>query len=83
MAVRLAGMVIWFNQIQGHGLICCGNDLEVIVHATAVRDERDRSLASGQHVEFSLAKSAWGWEARDVVKLALDASSIPGYSSGL
>ena len=67
------GKVKWFNAEIGFGFINCEeyeND-DIFVHYTQIMEEGYRNLDEGQEVQFDLAKTERGLQAKNVVKIAI------------
>ncbi|MBU3021210.1 cold-shock protein [Aestuariibacter sp. A3R04] len=66
----VTGTVKWFDESKGFGFISQtegGND--VFVHFRAIKSEGFRTLAEGQHVQFTIEQGNKGPQAADVVVL--------------
>ena len=68
------GLVVWFNDSKGFGLIEAEHGQTVFVHYSSIQNKQIpdpnafRSLAAGQKVEFDLYEdAAKGYFARNVV----------------
>lgn len=66
---RETGEVTMFTSVRGFGFISTKRLGDVFVHATEIRGEGYRSLTPGQKVEFTVAKTERGLQARDVAIL--------------
>ncbi len=66
MSAREKGTVKWFNNEKGFGFIQRENGGDVFVHFNAITSEGYRSLAEGQHVEFTVTQGKKGLQAEDV-----------------
>ena len=66
MAQREKGTVKWFNPKKGYGFISRENGEEVFVHFKSIIGEGYRTLEEGDQVEFEVASSEKGLEAKDV-----------------
>ena len=65
----MTGVVKFFNDSRGWGIILINGSEDVFVHYSAIRGEGYRSLAPGQKVEFELEKGPKGLLAVDVRKV--------------
>lgn len=61
------GIVKWFNDKNGFGLIINSQGEEVFVHYRSIRLKGSRRLATGQRVEYQLEHSSKGLRASKVV----------------
>lgn len=67
---KVTGKVKWFNENKGYGFIERDDGAgDVFVHYSAVQGEGFKTLAEGQKVEFDVAESEKGPQARNVVKI--------------
>ena len=66
--MREIGVVKWFNDAKGYGLIERTGKEDVFVHYTAVEGSGFRTLAEGQSVEFEVVDGPKGKQAANVVK---------------
>lgn len=66
MSAREKGTVKWFNDSKGYGFIQREKGGDVFVHFKSISGEGHRSLAEGQHVEFSVTQGPKGLQAEDV-----------------
>jgi CspA family cold shock protein len=67
---KKTGHVKWFNESKGFGFITpTDGSKDVFVHFSAIMSEGFKTLAEGQHVEFSIQDSPRGPSAVDVVAL--------------
>ncbi|CAF3075222.1 unnamed protein product [Rotaria sp. Silwood2] len=67
---KLHGVVNWFNYRQGYGFIkCIGLDQDLFVHCSEVINPptNSRALSIGENVEFNLAPTTKGWQARYII----------------
>lgn len=67
MAAREKGTVKWFNNEKGFGFIEREQGGDVFVHYKAIKGDGYRSLAEGQHVEFTVTQGQKGLQAEDVM----------------
>ena len=63
------GVVKWFNNEKGFGVISVEGEDDVFVHFSAIQTEGYKSLEEGQKVEFEVVDGAKGPQAANVVKL--------------
>lgn len=66
----MVGKVKWFNAEKGYGFINRGQGEDIFVHYSQIQEEGYRSLIEGQEVEFDLAETERGLQAKNVVKVA-------------
>ncbi|AKJ42254.1 transcription antiterminator/RNA stability regulator CspE [Pragia fontium] len=67
---KKTGHVKWFNESKGFGFITpTDGSKDVFVHFSAIVNDGFKTLAEGQHVEFSIQDSPRGPSAADVVAL--------------
>lgn len=64
------GIVKWFNSVKGYGFIEYGDDEEIFVHFTGIKEDGFRTLKQGQKVEFEAMKGSRGLQATDVTVLS-------------
>jgi CspA family cold shock protein len=67
--LRQTGKVKWFNENKGYGFILQqegGRD--VFVHYSEIKEDGYRTLSEGELVEFDVAESPKGPQAKDVVR---------------
>ena len=69
MAQREKGTVKWFNPKKGYGFISRENGEDVFVHFKSIQDQGFRTLEEGDRVEFEVASSQKGFEAKEVKRL--------------
>lgn len=69
MSEREKGTVKWFNPKKGYGFISREDGDDVFVHFTSIQGTGYRSLEEGEEVEFEVASSDKGLEAREVKRL--------------
>lgn len=61
--------VKWFDPKKGFGFIEGPSGKDVFVHYTQIRGEGFRSLKDGEEVEYEVAESDKGLQARDVQRV--------------
>ena len=68
--MRSIGKVKWFNENKGYGFILQGEDggRDVFVHYSEIRQDGYRTLNEGEEVEFDLAESPKGPQAKEVTR---------------
>ena len=67
--MRQIGKVKWFNENKGYGFILQDEGgRDVFVHYSEIKEDGYRTLAEGEVVEFDVAESPKGPQAKDVVK---------------
>jgi len=66
---RLTGTVKWFNDQKGFGFLAVEGGKDVFVHHSAIEAAGFRSLAEGDHVEFTLEQTPKGPAAANVRKI--------------
>jgi len=69
MAQREKGTVKWFNPKKGFGFISREDGDDVFVHFASIKGDGYRTLEEGETVEFEVASSQKGLEARDVKRV--------------
>ena len=72
-AVRLAGVVKWFDVTRGFGF-AVADDLtygDVLLHFTVLQSHGRRSLPEGARVEMIAVERGRGYQAREVVSIDL------------
>jgi len=69
MAEREKGTVKWFNPKKGYGFISRENGEDIFVHQTSILGEGFRTINEGDQVEFEVASSQKGFEAKEVKRL--------------
>ncbi len=62
------GTVKWFNDQKGYGFLET-DGADVFVHHSAIQSEGFRSLAEGDHVEFTVEQGPKGPAAANVRKV--------------
>ena len=68
--MRLTGKVKWFNENKGYGFILQDDGRDVFVHYSEIKEDGYRTLAEGEEVEFDVADSPKGPQAKDVIRNA-------------
>jgi CspA family cold shock protein len=82
--LRQIGKVKWFNENKGYGFILQNEGgRDVFVHYSEIKEDGYRTLAEGEVVEFDVAESPKGPQAKDVVRnggsqASQSASAAPG-----
>ncbi len=66
---RESGVVKWFNGAKGYGFISRESGEDLFVHFSEIKSEGYRVLNEGEKVEFAVAESEKGLQAKEVVKL--------------
>ena len=67
----LVGKVKWFNNEKGYGFIIKENYDDIFVHYSQIMEEGYRSLNEGQQVQFDLAQTERGLQAKKVYKIGV------------
>ena len=62
----MEGTVKWFSAEKGYGFIEVEGGDDVFVHFSAIQTDGFRTLEEGQKVEFEIADSDRGPQAKDV-----------------
>lgn len=66
----LVGKVKWFNDAKGYGFIQTDGEADgerdIFVHYTEIDKQGFKSLAEGQSVQFELAETSKGLQAKNV-----------------
>ncbi len=65
----MKGKVKWFNDEKGYGFINAEDGKEIFVHFSSIIAEGHRTLNEGDDVNFEIAESEKGLQAKDVQKL--------------
>jgi len=66
---RVKGIVHWFNDAKGYGMVRKENSEEdIFVHYTAIETDGFKTLAEGQRIDFVSIKGAKGLQATEVRK---------------
>lgn len=67
--MRYTGKVKWFNENKGFGFILQeGGGQDIFVHYSEIKQDGFRTLNEGELVEFDLAESTKGPQAKEVVR---------------
>ncbi len=66
---RESGVVKWFNGAKGYGFISRESGEDLFVHFSEIQSEGYRVLNEGEKVEFTVAESDKGLQAKEVIKL--------------
>ena len=67
--MRQSGKVKWFNENKGYGFILQDEGgQDVFVHYSEIKEEGYRTLAEGEVVEYEVAESPKGPQAKEVVR---------------
>ena len=69
--VKMVGKVKWFNAEKGYGFINRGEGEDIFVHYSQIMEEGYRSLNEGQQVQFDLAQTERGLQAKKVYKIGV------------
>jgi cold shock CspA family protein len=75
------GVVKWFSEVKGCGILGSENGVDVFVHRLAIRPG-EKVLRKGEHVSFNLLKSPRGLLANQVSRLSKRRPSTVENSSG-
>jgi cold shock CspA family protein len=75
------GVVKWFSDVKGCGILGSENGLDVFVHRLAIRPG-EKVLRKGEHVSFNLLKGPRGLLANQVSRLSKHRPSTVESSSG-
>lgn len=67
----MVGKVKWFNAEKGYGFINRGEGEDIFVHYSQIMEEGFRSLDEGQEVQFDLAQTERGLQAKKVHKISV------------
>ncbi|GAM02955.1 putative cold shock protein [Sphingomonas parapaucimobilis NBRC 15100] len=72
-AVRLAGVVKWFDVTRGFGFVVADDPIygDVLVHFSVLQAHGRRSLPEGARVELLGARGGRGYQAREVLAIDL------------
>ncbi len=63
------GIVKWFNNKKGYGFIEQENGKDLFVHFSNIKMDGFKTLEDGDRVEFEIAESDQGPEAKEVKKI--------------
>ena len=69
--VNMVGKVKWFNAEKGYGFINRGEGEDIFVHYSQIMEEGYRSLNEGQQVQFDLAQTERGLQAKKVYTIGV------------
>lgn len=76
--LRQTGKVKWFNENKGYGFILQNEGgRDVFVHYSEIKENGYRTLSEGELVEFEVAESPKGPQAKDVVRNGGSQSTSP------
>lgn len=75
------GVVKWFSDVKGCGILGSENGVDVFVHRLAIRPG-EKVLRKGEHVSFNLLKGPRGPLANQVSRLSKRGPSNVESSSG-
>jgi len=76
------GKVKWFDPKKGYGFIIGPESQDVFVHYSQIQGDGFKSLKDGEDVEYELIQGDKGWQAKDVSRLEVEASTRPAKSAG-
>ena len=65
----MRGRVKWFDAQKGYGFIERDGQKDVFVHFSVIQEQGYKSLADGEEVEYELADTDRGPQARNVRRL--------------
>ena len=73
IAVRLAGVVKWFDVTRGFGFVVADDSAygDVLVHFSVLQPHGRRSLPEGARVELWALQGARGYQAREIIAIDL------------
>ena len=74
------GTVKWFSNQKGYGFIET-KDRDVFVHYSEIKDEGYKTLKKGDKVEFDIATTDKGDQAKNVVKISAGRFEAPARSA--
>jgi len=63
MSSLSTGIVKWFDEVKGFGLIVCEDGVEIIAYYTSINETGLKKLQSGQRVTFAIGESTKGPQA--------------------
>ena len=63
------GSVKWFNDAKGFGFITSDDNEDICIHHSEIQGEGFKTLEEDQKVEFTVAETAKGLQAKGLVKL--------------
>jgi CspA family cold shock protein len=66
--LRQTGKVKWFNENKGYGFILQDGGRDIFVHYSEIKEDGYRTLSEGELVEFEVAESPKGPQAKEVVR---------------
>ncbi len=74
------GTVKWYNKESGLGVVTCEQYPEVLLHYTAIKNEKEADLKKGDAVRFGIVKDKMSPVAVDVEKIGTptEAEVMPG-----
>lgn len=76
--MRQIGKVKWFNENKGYGFILQDEGgRDVFVHYSEIKEDGYRTLSEGETVEFDVAESPKGPQAKDVIRNGSSPSAPP------
>lgn len=76
--MRQSGKVKWFNENKGYGFILQNEGgRDVFVHYSEIKEDGYRTLSEGELVEFDVAESPKGPQAKDVIRNGSSPSTPP------
>lgn len=64
------GVVKWYNDAKGYGLIVQESGPDVFVHHASIIAEGFKSLSEGDRVSFEVVEGPRGLQAKNVVKVS-------------
>ena len=67
----MRGHVKWFNNDKGYGFIGYRQNEDIFVHYSQIMEEGWRTLDEGQEVQFDLAQTERGLQAKKVYKIGV------------
>lgn len=75
--MRQTGKVKWFNENKGYGFILQDGGRDIFVHYSEIKEDGYRTLSEGELVEFEIAESPKGPQAKEVVRNSGKKSAPP------